>query len=312
MDQLRALRVFVNVAAQGSLAGAARALDMSPAMVTRVVAELEQHLGARLMQRTTRRMALTAAGERYLGRAQHILQALDEADGEAGAAVSQAQGTLRLLCPPAFAAHQIVPRLPDLRRRHPQLQLEVLAPGAVEAADPQFDVSIVSAGRQALQGDFVLRRLARSDFVLCASPRYLSMRNAPAEPEDLLLHEVALPAVAAVRQEVTLFATGVPASKAAARTLTLPRPRASLVTGQLELLYAAALADLGIVGLPSFVAAGALGSGQLVRVLPAWRGQSLALHAALPTRRQVPARTRLFIDYLVEAFGGHDHDPWLR
>jgi DNA-binding transcriptional LysR family regulator len=311
MDQLRSLRVFVSVAAQGSLAGAARALDLAPAVVTRAVAELEQHVGARLLQRTTRRMALTSAGERYLSRAQHVLQVLDEADAEAGAAATLAQGTLRLLCPPAFAAHQIVPRLPALRLRHPRLQLEVLAPGAVEAADPHFDVTIVSAGRQALQGDFVLRRLARSDFLLCASPSYLSARGMPAEPEDLLVHEVALPAVSAVRREVTLYPVAAPTARSAARTLSLPTPRAALVTGQIELLFAAAQAGLGIVGLPSFVAAGALTSGELVRVLPGWRGESLSLHAALPSRRQLPARTRLFVDFLVEVFGGQDHDPWL-
>lgn len=311
MDQLRALRILVSVVGEGSLAGAARALDLAPAVVTRALAELEQHLGARLVQRTTRRMALTPAGAQYVERAQRILDDLAEADAEAGVSATQARGCLRLLCPPAFAAHQVVPRLPALRQRHPQLRLEVVAPGAVESADPHFDLSIVSVGRQALQGDFVLRRLARSSFVLCAAPAYLRTRARPAEPEDLAGHELALPAVAAVRREVRLYPADVGPSAPSDRTLVLPTPRAALATGQIELLYAAALAGLGIVGLPSFVAAGALDSGQLVRVLPQWRGESLALHAAWPTRRQVPARTRLFVDFLVEAFGGQDRDPWL-
>lgn len=190
------------------------------------------------------------------------------------------------------------------------LRLEVAAPGGVEAADPHFDVSIVSVGRQPLQGDFVLRRMARSDFVLRAAPLYLSSHGTPAEPEDLLAHEVVLPAVAAVRREVTLYDTRAPASSAAQSGLTLPTPQAALCTAQIELLLATALAGLGIAGLPSFVAARALATGQLIRALPRWRGDSLALPAALPTRRQVPARTRLLVDFLVEAFGGRDHDPW--
>ena len=133
MDQLRALRVFVRVIAEGSFAGAARALDLAPAVVTRSVAELEQHLGARLLNRSTRRIALTEIGEAYLARARRILADLEDADALAGASTRQPRGSLRVLCPPAFAVHQLARHLPAFRARYPQLGLELSTPGPVPA-----------------------------------------------------------------------------------------------------------------------------------------------------------------------------------
>ncbi|NRF65713.1 LysR family transcriptional regulator [Aquincola sp. S2] len=312
MDQLRALRVFVQVAAEGSLAGAARVLDLAPAVVTRTLAELEAHLGTRLMHRTTRRLALTEAGENYLANARRILAELDEADAEAGAASAQAHGSLRVLAPPAFAVHQLAPLLPALRARHPQLVLDVATPGPVEAADANFDVSIVSLGQQPLQGDFIARRLAVSTFVLCAAPAYLDRHGRPDAPDALLPHAGLLPAVDAVRQGLRLYHDKSAASaKAMPPLVELPAPRAVLSTSQLELLLAAALAGLGIAGLPSFLAAAALRDGRLERVLPHWHGGALTIYAAMPTRRHLPARTRAFVDFLIEHFGGGEGDPWL-
>ena len=315
MDQLRALRVFVRAVDEGSLAGAGRALDMAPAGVTRILAELEAHLNARLLHRTTRRLALTEAGERYLHSARRLLAELDEADAEAGAASTEARGTLRVMAPPAFAVHQLAPLLPLLQQRHPHLRLEVSAAGAVEAVDAHHDVSIVSLGAQPLQGDFIARPLAASTFVLCAAPDYLARHGSPAEPEALASHAGLMPAVAAVRRELTLYRAKDASSRsrqAGPASITLPDPQPLLATAQLELLLAAALAGAGIAGLPSFLAAPALRDGRLQRVLPGWQGGRLTLHAAMPTRRHLPARTRAFVDLLVERFGGSlERDPWL-
>jgi DNA-binding transcriptional LysR family regulator len=312
MDQLRALRVFVRVVAEGSLAGAARALDMAPPVVTRTVAELEQHLGARLLNRTTRRIALTEVGQAYLDRAHHVLAELDDADALAGAAVEHPRGTLRILCPPAFAVHQLARHLPRFRARHPQLGLEISAPGAVDVADQSFDVSIVSVGEGALDGDFVARRIARSAFIICAAPAYLQRRGHPQQPDDLLQHDALLPAVAAVRRELTLYRDADATDGGATPTVvTLPAPEPVLSTGHIDLLLAAALAGLGIAGLPSFVVDAALREGRLVRVLPQWRGIRLTLYAAMPTRKHVPARTRAFVDFLLGSYGGGEVDPWL-
>ncbi len=313
MNQLRALRVFDKVVADGSFAAAARALDLTPPVVTRLVAELESHLGVRLLNRTTRRVALTPAGVAYLVSARRVLAELDDADALAGTSSRQPRGLLRVLCPPAFAVHQLALHLPRFRAMYPQLALEVSAIGPVVVADEQHDVSIVSVGQQVLQGDFVARKLARSTFVMCASPAYLDRRGRPGAPEDLLTHEGLLPAVSAVRRQLTLYRDdpSAGADVEPSRVVQLPLPRAAVSSAQIEFLLAGAVAGLGIAGLPSFAASAGLRDGLLERVLPQWRGSALTLYAAMPTRRQVPLRTRLFFDFLVETFGGSDRDPWL-
>lgn len=311
MDQLRALRVFTQVIAEGSFAGAARVLDLAPAVVTRAVSDLEDHLGVRLLNRTTRKLALTEVGQEYLERAKRILAELDDADALAGVVNKTQSGTLSVLCPPAFATHQLVRHLPVFRRRFPDIQLELLAAGPVETADENFDISILSIGQQALQGDFVVRPLAASTFVLCASAAYLQRCGQPQQPEDLLQHDGLLPAVAAVRRELTLFREAHGTAGASRRILKVSLRPPAISTAQLDVLYAAAVAGMGVAGLPTFMVADALRDGRLVRVLPDWHGGSLQLYAAMPTRKHVPARTRAFIDFLVEIFGGNQDDPWL-
>lgn len=306
MDQLRSLRVFVRVIDEGSFAGAARALDLAPAVVTRAVAELEEHLGARLLQRTTRRMALTETGETYLEHARRILLELDEADAAASTASTVPAGMLRVVVPPAFAVHQLAKHLPDFRSRYPQVSLELAAPGPVDAVDDSADVSILSIAQQPLQGDFVARPLACSHFIACAAPAYLARRGRPKHPAELAQHDGVLPAVKAVRHELTLFRTD-----GTARTATLPAPTPALSTSHIDTIFAAAIAGLGIAALPSFVVENALRAGALERVLPDWRGVTLTLYAAMPTRKHVPARTRAFVDFLLETFGGKPEDPWL-
>lgn len=311
MDQLRALRVFAQVIAEGSFAGAARVLDLAPAVVTRAVSDLEDHLGVRLLNRTTRKLALTEVGHEYLQRAKRILAELDDADALAGVVNKTPSGTLSILCPPAFATHQLVRHLPVFRQRFHDIQIEILAAGPVETADENFDVSILSIGQQALQGDFVVRPLAASTFVLCASPAYLQRCGQPQKPEDLLQHDGLLPDVAAVRRELTLFREAHGTAGAARRILKVSLRPPAISTAQLDVLHAAAVNGMGVAGLPTFMVSDALRDGRLVRVLPQWHGGSLQLYAAMPTRKHVPARTRAFMDFLVEIFGGNQDDPWL-
>lgn len=304
MDQLRSLRIFTQVIAAGSFAGAARVLDLAPAVVTRAVADLEQHLGARLLNRTTRNLALTEIGEDYLLRTRQLLADLDDADAMAGAQTECPAGPLRILCPPAFATHQLAGHLPRFHALYPQITLEIATPGPVQVADENFDVSILSIGQQPLQGDFIARPLASSSYIICASPGYLEQHGRPQTPEDLLQHAALLPAVSAVRRELTLYRQDGSQS-------TLPLGPTLLSTSQIELILAATLAGLGVAGLPTFIAEKALRNGTLERVLPDWHGTTLNLYAAMPTRKHIPARTRVFIDFLLQTFGGMRTDPWL-
>lgn len=185
------------------------------------------------------------------------------------------------------------------------------ASGPVGAADDNFDVSIVSIGQQSLQGEFVVRPLVLSTLVLCAAPSYLARHEHPQRPQDLLQHEGLLPDVAAVRRELTLFPQDIGSDHTAAPArLVLQRPPV-ISTPQIEVLYSAALAGMGVAGLPTFIVADALRDGRLVRVLPDWNAGALQLYAAMPTRKHVPLRTRVFVDFLVEVFGGGKKDPWL-
>lgn len=310
MDQLRALRLFARVAEEGSFAGAARALDIAPAVVTRQIAELEAHLGARLLQRTTRRVALTDIGEAYLERARAVLADIDDADALAGSSARDVRGHLRVLAPPALAVHQLAKHLPEFHRRHPLVSIELTAVGPVESMDENHDVTLIWA-RKPLSGDFIVRRLARSEVVLCATPEYLDHRGRPAHPRDLAAHDVLVPPLSELQRGVAFRRGGADDDEPAVEVFTMvPRPSV-LSTTHVDTQYAAALAGLGVAALPSMVAEDALLEHALERVLPQWRLFSGDIWAALPSRKHLPARTRVFVDFLVEIFGGEDRDPWL-
>lgn len=301
------MRVFTRVVDEGSFAGAARALDLAPAVVTRLVAELEEHLGARLMNRTTRRIALTEVGESYLERVRRIMADVEEAELLAHASVAEPRGPVRMLMPPAVAVHQVAKHLPRFHARYPLVTLEVVATGAVETVDDNFDLSIMLL-RKPLDGNFIARRLARSEIVTVAAPEYLDRRGRPQHPSELQQHDVLIPPLSELQRGVTFF-RGRPDE--AAETFHAVPKRGLLSTLHTDTNYAAALAGLGIAGLPSFVVDDALMEHALERVLPAWWLQSTTLWVGMPTRQHVPARTRAMLDFLIEIFGGEDRDPWL-
>jgi DNA-binding transcriptional LysR family regulator len=306
MDQLRAIKVFVRVIDEGSFAAAARALDLAPAVVTRLVAELEEHLGTRLLNRTTRRLSLTEIGEAYLERARRILADVDEAAALAASATQEVRGLLRVLCPPAIAVHQLAKHLPKFHREFPSVTLEITSPGPVDTVDDAYDLTIFLT-REVPDGDFIARRLARSEFIMCASPDYLDQRGRPQHPRDLKQHDALLPPTPSLMRGLTLQRGD------GSEEITLPivPSRAALSTTHMDTNYAAALHGLGVAGLPSFMVEDALLEQALERVMPQWRLFGTTLWAGMPTRKYVPARTRAFLDFLLEIFGGEDKDPWL-
>ena len=306
MDQLRAIKVFVRVIDEGSFAAAARGLDLAPAVVTRLVAELEEHLGTRLLNRTTRRLSLTEIGEAYLERARRIMADVDEAAALAASATQEVRGLLRILCPPAIAVHQLAKHLPKFHREYPLVTLEITSPGPVDTVDDSYDLTILIS-REPLDGDFVARRLARSEFIMCASPDYLELRGRPQHPHDLKQHDALLPPTPTLMRGLTLQR----GDGSEAITLPIVPSRAALSTTHMDTNYAAALHGLGVAGLPSFMVEDALLEQALERVMPQWRLFGTTLWAGMPTRKYVPARTRAFLDFLLQIFGGEDKDPWL-
>lgn len=303
------MRVFARVVDEGSFAAAARTLELGPAIVTRAVAELEEELGARLLHRTTRRLALTEIGTAYLDRVRQILGDIDDAAAMASACTHELRGTVRLLVPPAVAVHQIAKHLPRLQERHPELSLEVDALAPVEAASEAFDLSIVWA-IEPLRGEYIARRLARTETVLCATPDYLDRRGRPSHPVELERHETLTPPIGELQRGLEFVHRGATGGTPPERFVFRPR-RTPLATAHVDTNYAAALAGLGVAALPSFVVADALAEHALEWVLPTWQLFGSTLWATMPTRKHVPARTRAVLDFLLEVFGGQDEDPWL-
>jgi DNA-binding transcriptional LysR family regulator len=311
MDQLKAMKVFARVVDEGGFAKAARALDMAPPVVTRVVAELENHLGARLLNRTTRSIALTETGEQYLEKVRAILIDIEESETLAGASTRVTRGHLRVLCPPAVAVHQLAKHLPRFQAQFPDVTLEIDSPGAVDSVNEAYDLTVFTR-RDAPDGDFIARRLARTEVVVCAAPEYLDRRGRPQHPRDLVNHESVIAPISAVTRGLVFYTGSMDDDGGAGESYTLaPKRHAALSTTHIDTMYAAALAGLGIAGLPSYVIEDALLEHALERVLPAWRLFDVTLWAGMPTRRHLPARTRAFLDFLLSIFGGQDSDPWL-
>jgi DNA-binding transcriptional LysR family regulator len=183
--------------------------------------------------------------------------------------------------------------------------------------DEDFDLTIL-ATRHPLQGDFIARRLARAEVVMCAAPEYLDRRGRPSHPRELEGHDTLLPPLSDLQRGITFLAGGSAADGAdatggvaPAESVTLLPGRAVLSSTHIDTTYAGALHGLGIAGLPSFVLEDALLENALERVLPMWRLFSITIWAAMPSRKHLPARTRAFLDFLVGIFGGEDRDPWL-
>lgn len=303
MDQLRAMRTFAEVAERGGFAAAARALGLAPPVVTRLVAELEGSLGARLLHRSTRQVALTPVGERYLPRVRAILRGVDEAVAVVSEDQGALQGRVRLVAPALFAARQLVPRLARLQALHPRIALDVSVGPGLSEADAGHDISLVVCAEGGLTGDFIAHRLASAQMLLCAAPAYLRERGQPRHPGELAGHALLMSAWPHLPRLLALqHATG--ASEA------LPGEGPLGITDA-ALCHAAALAGLGIAALPSFAVQAELVAGRLERVLPDWQLPALAVHACLPSRRHVPATVRAVLGFLRGEFGGGMADPWL-
>lgn len=318
VDRLLSMRSFVRVVDEGSFAGAARSLGAAPAAVTRLVADLESHLGVRLLHRSTRRLALTEAGEHYLSRARTILADIEEAESLAARSSVQPSGRVRVLVSPGFSYHQLAKHLPRFYAAYPDVALDLTNTGLLDMADEAFDVSVLMARGELQRGDFVAHRLATSYVVLCAAPAYLARHGTPAATADLAHHASLVVSGAGTSRTLSLRPDN--GSAAASDSASTPNeadagsheqlPRAVLTAQHADTLLAAAIAGVGIAALPSFVLEEAFAGGTLVRVLPGWHVARLSLYAAMPTRKYVPVRIRAFSDFLSATFAS-EGDPWL-
>ncbi|HAL36588.1 MAG TPA: LysR family transcriptional regulator, partial [Polaromonas sp.] len=196
MDRLQSMRVFQQVVDDGSFAAAARKFDLSAAVVTRLVGDLENHLGVRLLQRTTRRLALTDVGEAYLARVRHILNDIDEAHAAAQANAEEMSGVIRIFAPPLIGVHVLAPLVAEFGRLYPKVVLDIHVDSPLLPPIQDYDLTLLGA-EDTFDANIIARPIASSDGILCASPKYLREHGIPQQPEDLTGHRclrVKLPA----------------------------------------------------------------------------------------------------------------------
>ncbi|MCJ0762109.1 LysR family transcriptional regulator [Variovorax terrae] len=298
MDRLLSMRVFQRVIDEGGFAAAARALEMSPAVVTRLVSDLEQHLGTRLIQRTTRKLALTEAGEAYLLRLRGILHEVDDAEAVAAASTRELQGTLHVLATPVLASYFLAPRVAQWCERHPKVTLDLSIDPFPQNRVEEFDVTFIVV-EEGYDASVVARPLISNDWIVCASPGYLQRHGTPRTPQELQHHGY-------------LRFPWQQASGHSGRRLRL-RPLEGegepvevempvvLQSVSFDVLYRAALDGAGVAVLSKLLVAPHLASGALVQLLPDWVFGRFTIYAALPTRKLLPARTRAFMTFLFES-----------
>lgn len=293
MDKFQGMQLFARVVEAGSFTAAAQALGISRALASKLIQTLEESLGVRLLNRTTRRVSLTDAGRNYYLRISEILAQLAEAEAEAAELQVEPRGRLRVSAPISFSVRHLAPALSEFQRRHPRVELELeLSDRLVDLVDEGFDLAI-RIGKLA-DSSLVARRIAPACLVMVASPGYLDRAGVPREPADLVKHNFLIYTLATRREEIVLERDG--------ETLAT-RIRGNLRVDNGDFIAAAAIEGHGISVLPTFIVGEHLKRAELVPVLEDWAIPSIAIHAVYAQTRSLPAKTRALIDFLVERFG---------
>ncbi|MEQ5838527.1 LysR family transcriptional regulator [Paraburkholderia acidicola] len=291
MDRWTQIEFFVLTAETGSLSKAAEKLNMSNAAASRTLTALEDRLGARLIERTTRRLWLTDAGREYHRRCSALLAEMAEADAAAGDAAMNPSGTLRVTSSVSFAMMHIAPWLPEFSQQYPQLSVQIVAanryPDFIEAG---IDVAIRTREHEGDSG-ITVRRLAETRRVLAASPGYLAKHGRPQTPDDLARHRMLVYHLAA--DPYVLHLTR------GTETRDLPITSA-LDSNEGQVICAAGYAGMGIVIQPLYIVHDDIVAGRLVPVLEDWQLPRLTINLAYQSRRHQPAKIRVFTEGLIE------------
>jgi DNA-binding transcriptional LysR family regulator len=297
---MASLTAFVRVVESGGFTAAARRLDLSITTISNHVQALEDSLGVRLLNRTTRRVNLTEIGREYYERCSQILQELAEADEITSASQVTPRGRLRLRCHQALDRF-IAPVAARFSGAYPDVSLDFQIDDVIDPVrgGEEFDLSIMPASPP--DSTLVRRTLAKWRFVLCCAPAYLETHPAPHSPADLADHNCLIYAYAIFGNEFRFIdSAGNPVSM---------RVSGNLVTASIPVMRMAATTGLGLWLCPAFLVAGMLASGELVPLLPNYRTEELEIVALYPHRRQLSTKVRLLLDMLVDQFA--DEQRWL-
>ncbi|EJL58638.1 transcriptional regulator [Rhizobium sp. CF122] len=290
MDTLTSLRVFCAVAERKSFTAAADHLGISPAMASKHVMQLENRLGARLLNRTSRRVSLTETGQLYLNQAGQMLEGLDEVEAAIGNVTVHPRGILKLSAPVWAASPWFVDRLAEYNQRYPDVCLDMnLSNRIVNLVDEGFDIALRATSPDRLDPGLIARPLTNIKFHLMASPDYLERAGRPKEIAELNGHALLRFSGINLGNSMTLEGPDG-AHKVTFRTVMLSENE--------TLLQLAALRGIGLVFLPEWIAAPNIISGQLETVFPDVIGLTATLYAVYPSRKYLSAKLRTFIDFM--------------
>ncbi|WP_372028409.1 LysR substrate-binding domain-containing protein [Pseudomonas kurunegalensis] len=293
MDRLTELELFVHTAELGTLSKAAELLNISNASSSRHLAALEERLNVRLIDRNTRRLSLTPSGHEFYHRCKTLLSDLKEAESSLTVASADPSGTLTVTASISFAMLNLAPLIPKFRKRYPMIKIKLLGANRYyDIMDSEVDLAIRTREFEP-DSNLSIRRLAETRRVLAASPGYLHQRGTPKTVEDLARHDMLLYSHANQPRQLN-FQRGEETASISIDPI--------LETNDGQIVRAAALAGTGILVQPMYIIYDDLISGRLVPVLDDWHLPKLTINIAFQDKRYMPARTRLFIDFLVEEF----------
>ncbi len=292
MDRFESMKALVTAVDEGGFAAAGRKLGLSRVQVSRQVSALEDHLGARLLVRTTRTMALTEAGQMFVERARALIAQLEEAEAAAGEATGELKGLLQVNAPMTFGVGEVAPAVSDFMGLHPDITVSlVLNDRFVDPYEEGFDVTLRIGELE--PSSLVARKICPIRRLMCASPAYIETHGRPRTPDDLSQH--ALLHYGHIGQDLAWPVRG------AGNNGRLPVTPA-LCSNNGDVLKVACVAGRGITLLPAFIVSDELVTGSLVPVLEGFEPPPVALYAVYPPDRYRPAKTRAFVEFLASRF----------
>ncbi|MBR1231791.1 LysR family transcriptional regulator [Bradyrhizobium sp. AUGA SZCCT0182] len=299
MDRLTQMELFVQTVELSSITRAAEKLGLSDSVASRSLSALEQRLGARLLERTTRRLWPTEAGRAYHQRCVQLLVELADADATVGQYSVRPSGVLSLTSSPSFAMMHIAPMLPEFWRLYPGLSIQILAANHyADAIESGVDIAVRTRPFEPDSG-ITVRKLTQARYVPAASPKYLAERGAPSTPKELECHPTLIYGFSREIQPL-VFSRG--------DTTETVRLKPALLSSEGRVLCAAALAGGGILLQPMYTIYDDLKAGRLVPVLQDWHLPALAINLAYHSRKHQPAKIRVFIDFLLAHFAQQDYE----
>ena len=300
MDRAAEMTAFVRSVDDGGFSAAARELGLTPSALSKLVTRLEDRLGARLLQRTTRRLQLTPEGEAFYVRSRRILADMDDAEAEVVAAGVRPTGLLRLHCGSAFGMHQLAPAIPLFLERYAGVELDITISdeplvGLGEGVDLAIRIGALD------ESSMVARRICNLERVICAAPSYLERCGTPRTPDELQQHNC-------------LWITSLPVLRRwpfdTDDGIRVVHIDGNVVANNAETVLQLAMAGVGITRLTDVIVGDAIGRGELIPILSEWHHvEPVPLYATYPSGRNLSPKIRVMVDFLVEQFGSA---PWRR